>query len=78
MPELTTLSDISWQKLRNLTITQVQCYGNSAGGTAALGFNFTLSDGQTSKAEIKYDFSKIHIFDPTKKITEIEVFIGKD
>ena len=40
-----------------------------------LTLGFTLIDGQSVKVGMKWNFSKSHTFDPTKKITRVETMI---
>ena len=68
-PDMPTLTHLSWQELRNLTITQVKWNG-------ALTIGFTISDSQSCKAG-KENFINSHSFDQTKKITKVEVIIHK-
>jgi hypothetical protein len=44
-------------------------------GSNSLGFS--LSDGQSCKAGTYKDFDESHIFDPSRKITKVEVIIDK-
>ena len=62
---------MSLQELRNLTITQVQWYGN------IVSLGFTLSDGKNCRAGTSYDFNRSHVFDPSKKITKIVTTVNK-
>ena len=66
-PEMTRLEENSWQELRNLTITQVQWDGVETIG-------FTINDSQDCKVGPD-DFEATHTFDPSKKITRVEVII---
>ena len=63
-----TLAIKSEKELRSLVITLVEWNNANA-------IKFTLSDGQSFQAG-KGNFTKSHTFDPTKKITRIEVVFG--
>ena len=68
-PDEQKLAGKSFKELCNLAFQKVQWCGN-----ATLGF--VLNDGQSCKAG-KEDFNESHTFNPTKKITKVEVIIRK-
>ena len=66
-PDMKSFENKNWQELRNLTIIKVEwndCYS----------LGFTLYDGQSCIAGTKV-FTKSHIFDPYKKITNVVVIM---
>ena len=67
---MTTLVNKSSQELRNLKIREVKW-------SLIAGIAFTLSKCLTCKAG-KQDFKYSHIFNPTIKITRLEVVIHKN
>ena len=70
-PNIRTLTEKRFKELRNLTITQVQWTDS----LSTLGF--TLSDNKTCNAG-RFSFHHNHTFDPTKKITSIQIIINMD
>ena len=62
---------MSLQKLRNLAITKVYWHGS----IPSLGF--TSSDGKSCRAGRQFNFTKSHVFDPSKKITKILTTVEK-
>ena len=69
IPDIKILANKNGKQLRQLTIAQVDWYYIDS-------LSFTLNDGQSVKAG-KNLFPGKYTFDPTKKITKIEVIIGK-
>ena len=67
------IGEKSVQELRKLRITKVEWHSIRT-------LQFTLSDGQSCKtdtSEFTSEMTDSHIFDPTKKITRVEVNIHK-
>jgi hypothetical protein len=69
IPNLTTIRDKTLEEIGNLAISQVKSYFCDT-------LSFTLTDGQTCKSGTKV-FTNNHTFDPTLKITKVEVIIHK-
>ena len=71
LPDILKLESKNSQELINMSITQVEWNDNHSIG-------FTLNDGQSCKAKAgPNSFPYRYTFDPSKKITKVEVIINK-
>ena len=71
IPDVETLTSLSLQELRNLTISKCSWYG------VITTLDFALNNGQSLRSGKKYNFGKSHIFDPIKKISRIQCILMK-
>ena len=68
--DFSKISDKSLYEINNLTITKVEWQD------CLLKLGFTRSDGESCKVGTCDDLTKSHSFDPTKKITCVDVTIS--